>query len=172
MIEQTLSILEDLVREKPTKEKRSTDLLKNPIVEGTEEWYMCVPSCFNEALDVKRTERVEDKKKSLVWTQGSAFSFKQGDILYDTADAYKVWSEALKNINLCVQINTASSAQPSQGEFGRFSGSVSFSILAPDKDRSKIVECAEHTMSQDDFVRFLIVGPGDDLKNKIRRPQE
>ena len=132
---------------------------------------MCHPA-FNEALDIKQTERVEDSKKGPVWTQGSTFSFKEGDTLYDTADAYKVWSEALKDINLCVQINLASSAQPFQGEVGRFSGSVSFSILAPDKDRSKMVECAEHTMSQDDFVRFLIVGPHDDLKNKIRRPQE
>lgn len=51
----------------------------------------------------------------------------------------------------------------------RFSGSVTFSILTPNKDRSKIVERAEHTMSQDDFVRFLIAGPVEGLKTEIER---
>ena len=94
MISKALTILDDLIRDKPTREKRGTDLLKDPAAEATEGWYMCVPPCFNEALDIKRTERVEGKKKNLVWTQGSAFSFKQGDTVYDTADAYKVWAEA------------------------------------------------------------------------------
>ena len=50
-----------------------------------------------------------------------------------------------------------------------FSGSVTFSILIPDKNQSQILDRAEHTMSQDDFVRFLIAGPVGDLKTKIEK---
>jgi len=132
---------------------------------------MCVPSCFNEALDIKQTERILHKKKTIVWTQGSWFSFKQGDTVYDTAEAYKVWSEALKSIGLCVKVKMAHSAVPSAGASERFPGSVTFSILSPNKARNKLVERAEHTMSQDDFVRFLIAGPYDELKAKIKSLQ-
>ena len=132
---------------------------------------MCVPQFFNDALDIKQTERVKNKKKTLVWTQGSSFSFKIGDTLYDTPNAYRVWSEALKSINLCIQVKTTSSAGSTEGDSGRFPGSVTFTILTPNKDRSKIVERGEHIMTQDDFVRFLISGPPEELKQKIDRPQ-
>jgi hypothetical protein len=169
MVSQTLTILDELIREKSTREKRGTDLLKDPTAETTDGWYMCVPSCFNESLDIKRTVRVKGKKKDLVWTQGSWFSFKRGDTVYDTPEAYKVWSDALKHIGLCVQIKTASNVGLSQGNSERFSGSVTFSIMTPDKNRSQILDRDEHTMSQDDFVRFLIAGPVGDLKTKIEK---
>jgi hypothetical protein len=132
---------------------------------------MFVPSCFNDALDIKQTDRVVNKKKTLVWTQGSSFHFNTGDTIYDTPDAYKVWSEALKTIGVCVQIKTGSSAGPTEGGSGRFAGSVTFAILTPNKNRTKIVERGEHSMSQDDFVRFLISGPPEELKRKMERPQ-
>jgi len=172
MIEDALSILDDLIREKRSRENRTENLLKDPSTQCGDGWYMCVPSCFNDALDIKRTERVKSRKKRLVWTQGSWFSFKRGDTVYDTPDAYKVWSEALKSINLCVQIKMASNAGPSDGASERFSGSVAFAILTPNKARSKLVERAEHTISQDDFVRFLIAGPWEELQSKIRGFQE
>ena len=168
MIQQALTILDDLIREKRSRENRMEKLLKDPSTESGEGWYMCVPSCFNEALDIKRTERVKNKNKRLVWTQGSWFSFKRGDTIYDTPDAYKVWSEALESISLCVQVKIAYNAGPSDGVSERFSGSVTFSILTPNKTRTKVVERAEHTMSQDDFVRFLIAGPCDELDTKIK----
>lgn len=172
MIQRSLNILDHLIRENPARENRSTDLLKDPSVETAEGWFMCVPACFNNTLDIKLTKQVKDKKKSFVWTQGSSFSFKTGYIVYDTADAYKVWSEALKSINLCVQIKTASDAIPSERGSDRFPGSVTFCIMTPNRDRSKIVERGEHTMSQDGFVRFLIAGPPNDLKTKIGKPQQ
>lgn len=168
MSDAPLSILDHVILEKPTREKRLLDLLKNPSAETTSGWYMCVPSCFNDALDIKMTERVVNKKKTLVWTQGSSFYFKIGDIIYDTPDAYKVWSEALKTTRLCVQVKNGISAGPIGNTTSRFSGSVTFAILTPNKDRSGIVERGEHSMSQDDFVRFLIAGPFDEeLKKKV-----
>jgi hypothetical protein len=167
-----VSVLDQVIREKPTRDNRLTDLLKDPSAETAEGWYMCVPSCFNDALDIKQTERVVNKKKkTLVWTQGSSFHFNTGDTIYDTPDAYKVWSEALKTIGVSVQVKTGASAGPTEGGIGRFAGSVTFAILTPNKDRSKVVERGEYSMSQDDFVRFLIAGPPEELKKKMERPQ-
>lgn len=128
---------------------------------------MCVLTCFNDALDIKQTERIQNKKKTTVWTQGSSFSFKAGDVLYDTPDAYRIWSEAIKHIGLCVQVDAASSAGATEGRIGRFSGTVTFSIFTPNEDRSKIVRRGAHTMSQDDFVSLLILGPSAELKQKL-----
>jgi hypothetical protein len=170
MAKEALAILDYLIREELTRGNRLPDLLKEPPGETAKGWYMCVPPCFNDALDIKQTERIKNKKKTLMWTQGSSFSFKTGDTIYDTPDAYKVWSEALKTIGLCVQVKTGASAVPAEGDTGRFAGSVTFSILTPNNDRSKIVERGDHTMSQDEFVRFLISGPSEELKQKIDRP--
>ncbi|RPJ73337.1 MAG: hypothetical protein EHM20_12405 [Alphaproteobacteria bacterium] len=167
MIPKTISILDDLIRAKSKKKNRSMTLLKAPDAKVSNGWYMYVPPCFNESLDIRRTERVIAKKKELVWTQGSWFSFKRGDTLYDTPKAYQVWSEALKYIGLCLQIKAASNVEIFKDNRERFSGSVTFLILIPDKNRIKIIERNEHTMSQDDFVRFLIAGPIGDLKAKI-----
>lgn len=165
----SISVLDQVIREKPTKENRLTELLKDPSAEAPEGWYMCVPSCFNDALDIRLTSRSVNKQKLLVWTQGSSFYFNAGDTIYDTADAYKVWSEALKSIGICVQVKVGLSAGLNEGGTGRYGGSVTFAILTPNKDRSKIVECCQHSMSQDDFVRFLISGPTDELKRKIEK---
>lgn len=168
---EALGILKRVTDQKSNKEIRLTDLLKDPYAETAEGWFMCVPPFFNDALDLKQTERVKKKEKILVWTQGSSFSFGIGDVLYDTPNANKVWSEAIKSLNLCVQVETASSAGPIEGEARRFAGSVTFRILTPNKDRSKLIERGKHTMSQDDFVRFLIAGPPEELKKEIERPR-
>lgn len=170
-IQQALNILERITRKEPTKkrQKRLEEFLKGPIAEG---WFMRVPPCFNEALDIKLTERILKKKRSLVRTQGSSFSFKTGDILYATPYAYKDWPEALKSITLCVQVKEASSAIPSTKKIPRDPGLVTFSIIFVNKEQSKYVERGEHTMSQDEFVKFLIVGPPDDLKRKIEKIQK
>lgn len=170
MSKAALSILSHIIRDKPTRENRMTELLKDPSAETAEGWYMCVPSCFNDALDIKQTERVDGKKKALVWTQGSSFFFKPGDVLYDTSDAYTIWNKALTSIGICVQIKAGSSAGSTEGATGRSSGSITFSVLLPMPDKSKLIEHAEHTMTQDDFVRFLIEGPTGELQKKIEKP--
>jgi hypothetical protein len=167
MTQPALAVLDHIVRERSTRENRVTELLRDPLANYADGWYMCVPAVFNDALDIKQTERVQNKEKSLVWTQGSSFSFKEGDTLYDTPDAYQIWSEALKSISLCIQVKSASSAGFTDGAAGRSPGSVTFLIFRPNNDRSKIIEIAQHTMSQDDFVRFLIAGPSDDLTKLV-----
>ena len=94
------------------KGKRLTELLKEPEVNETSDWYMCVPQCFNNALDIRLTVRKGNGNETLVWTQGSAFSFKQGDTLYDTPRAYDAWGESLNHISLCVSVQKASDSIP------------------------------------------------------------
>ena len=72
---------------------------------------MRIPDAFRGALDIQQTIRVSAGKQ-LVWTQGSTFTFKVGDTLYDTPDAYQEWATALKKIRLCVAVKSASDARP------------------------------------------------------------
>ena len=167
MKSRALDVLRRLLGVKEGRRNRLTDLLKDPQENHPEGWHMCVPPCFNEALDIRRTERVANKKKTLVWTQGSAFSFRVGDTLYDTVEAYRVWSEALKHINLCVSVKQASDAAPAGGSGERNPGRVTFSVLSPDSKRSKVVRRGEHTLTQDEFVKFLIQGPPEELRAKL-----
>ncbi len=164
-------ILDSVIRLKPGKE-RPTALLKGPAAEMGDGWYMCVPPCFNDALDLKLTPRLRGKIKTLEWTQGASFSFGVGDTLYDTADAYKVWSVALNSIEVCVQVKAATPAGFTDDGTRRLPGSVTFSIFTPNEDRTKIVERGNHTMSQDDFVRFLVGGSPNDLRRDIEKTDQ
>ena len=158
MSQEALDILQRLTSEPSTRQKRLTDLLKPAGVEFAEGWFMCVRKCFNDSLDIRLTERKVNGRKSLVWTQGSEFSFSEGDTLYNTPDAYKDWAEALNSISLCVQVTQALPAGPASGGGGRSPGSVTIDIFKPDKPRTKLVGHGHYTMSQDAFVRFLIAG--------------
>lgn len=155
------------------------------------EWYMCIPEAFRPALDMEQSERKIEGQKRLVWTQGSRFSFKLGDTLYDSHHAYKAWPEGLKETNLCVQVREASQAVPSDRkgkkstqidwrktfksspsktieeavkllQIPRDPGRVEFVIKTPDEDRQIMVERTRQTLTQDEFVRFLIMGPPED----------
>jgi hypothetical protein len=168
MNKETLDILQRLSEGASMRQKRLPQLLKPAEAEYAEGWFMCVPKCFNDSLDIRLTERIVHGHAAVVWTQGSAFSFSEGDTLYDTRNAYKVWSEALKSISLGVQVKRAIAAGAASGGSRRSPGSVAFEILKPDKRRSKLVGSGEYTMSQDAFVRFLIAGPSGEFAAKLQ----
>ena len=153
------------------RDTRPTELLRKPEAKHTEGWHMCIPQCFNDALDIRKTDRVTEGEKTLQWTQGSTFSFEAGNVLYDTPKAYERWSEAMKHVNLCIQIKEASGAVPGDRETDKKSGAprnpglVKFDILVPDKSRTKLVKDKEEIMTQDEFVRFLIFGPSTKTKD-------
>jgi len=152
-LDQTMKFFTELTAKVSSKEKRLTDLLRDPTKEPTNGWHMYVPHCFNDALDIKLTERVKEKVKNCVWTQGSMFSFSTGDILYDTPAAYGSWN--LENIKRCVQIKAAVPCTISETG-SRFSGSVTISLYEP--VGNKLEERQQITLSQDMFVMFLISG--------------
>ncbi len=137
--------------------RRTTDLLKAPDADSPNQWHMCVPSCFNAALDIRYSERKKNKKPYWVWTQGADFSFAAGDIIYDTPDGYKVWSEALKSIKRCVQISEAKPAGGAE-EGDRYSGLVKAKVFRPNEKRSALCLEQELQMTQYDFVSYLIFG--------------
>jgi hypothetical protein len=172
VLERVLKLSEDPA-EKGKFRRRLTDLLKPPKDEETKDWFMCVPSCFNNAIDIRLTTRKIKGNETLVWTQGSAFSFKPGDTLYDTSKAYSEWGEALQYLSRCISVEQATDAVPEKrkGQQGeniiRNPGSIRFSILVPNNYRTALMKIDEFLMTQDDFVFLLIRGPEDELKQRI-----
>lgn len=157
MPKESLELLKTITANNTPRQARSLVLLKQPET-PSDAWFMYVPPCFNEALDIRKTERSINGKRTLQWTQGSSFSFKAGDTLYDTPRAYEQWSEALRHINICLSIKEALSAGVSADGKSRFPGSVTYVILKPDKQRRKLIQQRQRTVSQDQFVKFLIAG--------------
>ena len=166
--------LTDESGEKSTRTKRQPDLIKTPEDNENCGWHMYVPASFNSALDIKQTPRIKDGKETSVWTQGSTFSFKTGDTIYDTPKAYLEWREALKHISLCISVEEATDAIPAkknteQNEIiPRQSGSVRFSILTPNDQQTEIVKRGSFQLTQDEFVRYLIEGPEGKLKSRVQ----
>ena len=97
-----------------------------------------------------------------VWTQGVEFSFKQGDVLYDTEEAYQVWSKALTEIGICISVKAATSASswqiPPGGLPKRDPGKVEIAILRPNAEGNALQNVSTLSLTQDEFVRLLIIG--------------
>lgn len=149
-----------------SKEKRLDDLMATFVETETLEcasgWHFCLRPSFRSALDIKQTKRQVKKKAEMRWTQGSWFHFKKGDTLYDSPDAYRPWD--VNNFRCCIDVTTGSSAQPPNGKDRRVRnpGSIAFNVLVPDATKTKLVQHAVKVMTQDDFVRMLIIGPPED----------
>lgn len=83
-------------------------------------WRLAVPEAFKDALDIKMTPRVvtvtkevgdKKTKKSItynVWTQGQAFNFRAGDVLYDSPKAYAKFRSLWDVAKMMVQVVEAS----------------------------------------------------------------
>ena len=166
----TLRLFQDLTSQLG-KQKRTEKLLKIPQSESPVEWFMCAPTFFNNALDIRNTERKKDKQSYWVWTQGADFSFSVGDTLYDTFEAYKPWNEALITVNICLQVTRAVPAGGSDSGF-RFPGKISADVLLPNKQRTKLRKALEIEMTQHEFVSFIIFGPEKHLSERIESTQK
>jgi len=172
VLDKALKLTEDTA-EKGKRTKRLTELLKAPDDEQSAGWFMCAPSCFNNALDIRQTPRKKDGKESLVWTQGSAFSFKAGDTIYDTPKAYSKWGEALKDLSLSVQVDQATDATPEKRSVDagsivpRNSGIVRFSFFTPNDQKTALIKRGNTQLTQDELVLFLIKGPDKELEQRI-----
>jgi len=128
-------------------------------LEAADGWAFCVPSAFRSALDIKLTQRKVDGKPVMMWTQGSTFDFSAGDTIYDSPRAYEPWD--LSTFSICLDIRRASPTQPPNGtdRKSRYPGTVIFDVLTPNDVRSKLEKRRETTLTQDEFVRMLILGP-------------
>lgn len=149
-----------------TLTKRTTDLnaiFVNGFAEG---WHMVLKDSFKMELDIKLSERKKNKTSYYEWTQGPYYCFSEGQLLYDSVDAYSSWQEAVKNVNLACQIVEAKPNVPikidhdvtGKSEFSVIDGYVKFILFRPDEGRTKLVPFVGYTLSQNDFVRFLKTG--------------
>ncbi len=172
---ESLQLLQGLIAQK-ARQHRRTKCLKNPerIHIDKDEWFIYVPSCFNDCLDIAKTDRVEttgklildektqkmkpEKKTKKVWTQGSLFAFHRGCILYDTPKAYVRWGDAVKEIKYCISIQDGESVKLATKKEKRKPGNVKFAVLKPSLRTSSLEEIGTFELTQDGFVRFLIDG--------------
>jgi len=160
----------EILREKiekndpPTKKfslKRQNSLLREPL-HYAKDWFFCVPQYFNDALDIALFS-IEGEHR---WSQGSTFSFSAGDSIYDIPfEAGRPWSEDLKTLNICLEIEKASPVDVlGEGDDAyRFPGSVECTVFTPDENRQSIVARGQVTMTQDEFVRMLITGANEKI---------
>ena len=133
-------------------------------------WYLAVPACFRDALDITWAERKKSGVSAWRWIQGGSFGFKQGDTLYGVAEADGDWGDALHRLGFCVAVTDASPALPAKPaavrpetpeDVPRDPGFVTFDVLEPNDRRTALVSTGQRTLSQDEFVRFLICGDED-----------
>lgn len=98
------------------KDPRMENLLADFSTDYAKGWHMAVGTYFRDALDIKQTPKVTKDRKTVIWTQGGAFSFSQGDVLYDTPLAYQQWDDALQHIQAAYQVleSTASRSEKKQ----------------------------------------------------------
>lgn len=150
---EALSTLTKLVTGGKTREHRLTTLMRVP-EDANADWFMHVPVCFNNALDIRRTIRVGSAKP--VWTQGANFSFSPGDTIYDTAQAYDRWADALLHIRYCFHVSQATAVSPPTTGAARQPGSVTFTVSTPNEPRTALSHVRTSTVTQDEFVRLLI----------------
>ena len=82
----------------------------------TQGWKMAVPSAFKDALDIKRTPVIIDKKETLMWTQGHNYDFHEGDMIHSAIvrntktqgeETRDTWADAMKTLELTVQVISA-----------------------------------------------------------------
>ena len=142
------------------KTKRETALLRNPNCPLDEQgnWAFCPPRFFNDALDIRKTARTLDGSKREIWTQGTAFFFSTGDVIHSQASAYANWLNAVQDGLHTIQVDAAKQAIPGRSNTGRYAGEVCFTIYKGNKASLKLDKDGSHTLSQDDFIRFLILG--------------
>ena len=176
MRDYSISVLERCLKlkcwdeEDATKQDRLEELIatfeafriSNGTLDHAAGWFFCVPTSFRNALDIRLTARKIGGESKMIWTQGPWFHFQAGDTIYDSPRAYLPWD--VKNFTLCLDIKRASPARPPDGANSsmEYSGTVIFDVLTRNDPGAHLVKRSERALTQDDFVRLLILGPPED----------
>jgi hypothetical protein len=143
--------------QKAGRQKRSLKLIANFVDGYAEGWHFAVGKFFREELDIKYTARVVNGKKTMEWTQGRLYNFKEGNTIYDTPKAYLIWGEALKHIKLiCEVVRSTPNHLDNNRKF--LNGQVTFNLSKPNKDKTGIETIGQYSLSQNDFVEYLRTG--------------
>lgn len=140
------------------RSQRSRKLIADFVGGFAHGWAFAVGKHYRDALDIKLTPRAtEEGEQEEVWTQGDCYSFRAGDVLYDTPQAYQgTWQDALQHIRVAVQVVQA--APDTVDDNRQVPGYVTFAVLRPDATRARIVPGKTYTVSQAEFVALLQTG--------------
>ena len=140
--------------------KRHTQLIADFVKGYAEGWFMAVKECYRNELDIKLTERKQNKQSHSEWTQGLYFSFAEGHLFYDTPKAYikyRKWGQALKVIKKACKI-TSSTPTILDKNKNLVEGTVNFTMYKPDKKATSLIAIQDYKVSQREFVEFLKSG--------------
>jgi hypothetical protein len=146
--------------------KRSANLIASFTDGFVDGWYFALKESYKIELDIKLTERRKNRLAYYEWTQGPYYCFSEGQIIYDSKEAYTRWEDALKEINLACQIIMAKPNIPikiendltGKPEYRVLDGFVCFLLSKPDDGRTKLVPYVGYKLSQNKFVNFLKFG--------------
>jgi len=128
------------------------------------QWFMAVGEEFKSELDIKKTKRKKNGQFVGVWTQGSAYNFKEGQVFYDTPRGYDTWSNALEKIVFsCRILEAESKIIAAKGAISN-AGFVNFVLYKTNQEKTGLIEVAKLLITQDDFVEFLMTGIIDGKK--------
>jgi len=160
-----LEVLEAKSREEKGKSPRLLSCLSDFPCGYTEGWFMVLPACFRQALDIRKDERVvqgeEGRIKTLVWTQDFHFDFHRGDTIFDHVSAItaSTWEDALLHVRWVFQV----AQDPSF-----FPGHVVADIFILSEGKKALLPLGRETWPAFDFVRCLVQGPSPELMEKWR----
>ncbi|MDD2851600.1 MAG: hypothetical protein PHY09_06815 [Desulfuromonadaceae bacterium] len=146
--------------------ERTTKLIASFVGGFAEGWYMALKESFKMELDIKYTERKKNKISYYEWTQGPYFCFSEGQLFFDTKEAYVYWQSALSNVNLACQIIAAkpdsfiktSDDVTGKIEYQVLEGYVQFLLYKPTEERTCLTPFIGYKLSQNKFVNFLKTG--------------
>jgi hypothetical protein len=133
---------------------RSVDLIVNIKLEhlGTSDWSYPLSYGFRDAIDIQYSERVKDKKKYMVWTQGPIIAFKEGDFIKSVCKCFAVQVEFAQPMGWDVEKDKM------------YLGNVMFKLF---KDKvGKLALDSKYECDQLAFLALLINGKFTDF-NKI-----
>ncbi|WP_304039582.1 hypothetical protein [Desulfovibrio piger] len=94
-----------------------------------------------------------------VWTQSTAFDFRAGYTIHAAAARQgQNWQEQLAHSPVTLQIVDAMPASPGSTKIDRDPGFVTFKVYQRTQAGDGIALQGQHTLTQEDFVRFLVSG--------------
>lgn len=132
-------------------------------------WHFAVGMCFMNNLDIKLKKPAKGQPQEGILTQGYNFTFEVGQMFYDNPDVYNhIWSEAIQEINHAIQIHSVYPNRRSysftykdgilDGQVAFKYGAVVFDLFRVNNDGDKLLKIGRHSLSADEFVRFLKEG--------------
>lgn len=148
------------------KAEKTTNLIANFVGGFASGWYMAIKESFKMELDIKLTERKKNKTSYYEWVQGPYYCFSEGQLIYDSSEAYTCWDNALKKVNLACQVVAAKpnipikidNAATGKPEYRVLEGHVQFLLFKPDEGRTMLMPFLGCQRSQNEFVNFLRTG--------------